>query len=97
MLHMSILHHVDCHFLACADAGKIKCYATTRSATMSSTDALDVTSLQEYMQFASVTDSLTAELGGRGNRWRPLEAEGTCARPIAAWLTPVCNSLALYT
>ena len=42
-------------------------------------DPLDVTSLQEYMQFASITDNLAAELGGRDNGWRPLQPEGTPA------------------
>jgi hypothetical protein len=40
-------------------------------------DPLDVTSLQEYMQFASITDNLAAELGGRDNGWRPLQPEGS--------------------
>lgn len=39
------------------------------------TDEVDVTSLQEYMQFAAATDNLSAGLGGRDNGWRYLQPE----------------------
>lgn len=37
------------------------------------TDELDVTTMKEYMHFASTTDSMDAALGGRGNSWRGLQ------------------------